>query len=39
MEKKGRELDAKGVRFETTRCQERGGKTQLCVEIDATAPN
>ena len=40
MEKKGRELDAKGVRFETTRCQEeKGGKTRLCVEIDASAPN
>jgi len=40
MEKKGRELDAKGVRFETTRCQEeKGGKTRLCVEIDPQAPN
>jgi len=40
MEKKGRELDAKGVRFETTRCQEeKGGKTRLCVEIDPSAPN
>jgi hypothetical protein len=40
MEKKGRELDAKGVRFETTRCQEeKGGKTRLCVEIDPKAPD
>ena len=40
MEKKGHELDAKGVRFETTRCQEeKGGKTRLCVEIDPKAPN
>ncbi len=40
MEKKGRELDAKGVRFETTKCQEeKGGKPRLCVEIDPKAPN
>jgi len=39
MEKRGRELDAKGVRFETTRCQEeKGGKTRLCAEIDRKAP-
>lgn len=40
MEKKGHELDAKGVRFETTRCQEeKGGRTRLCVEIDPKAPD
>ena len=39
MEKKGRELDAKGVRFDTTKCQDdKKGKNRLCVEIDATAP-
>lgn len=39
MEKKGHELDAKGVRFETTKCQEdKKGKNRLCVEIDKEAP-
>lgn len=37
MEKKGVELDAKGVRFETTRCGPPNGKTRLCVAIDLTA--
>jgi hypothetical protein len=39
MEKKGSELDAKGVRFETTRCQEDNHKIRLCVEIDPKAPD
>lgn len=38
MEKKGVELDAKGVRFETTRCGPPNGKTRLCVAIDPNAP-
>jgi hypothetical protein len=39
MEKKGRELDAKGVRFDTTKCQDdKKGKNRLCVEIDPAAP-
>lgn len=36
MEKKGRELDAKGVRFPTDTCRDQNGKLRLCVEIDPT---
>lgn len=35
MEKKGRELDAKGVRFQTTQCLDNEGRKRLCVEIEA----
>ncbi len=38
MEKKGRELDAKGVRFQTTQCQDNDGRKRLCVEIEPGAP-
>lgn len=38
MEKKGVELDAKGVRFQTERCGPPNGKTRLCVAIDPNAP-
>ena len=38
MEAKSRDLDAKGVRFDITRCGDRKGKTRLCVAIDASAP-
>ena len=34
MEKKGRELDAKGVRFQTRQCQDTDGRKRLCVEIE-----
>jgi hypothetical protein len=34
MEKKARDLDAKGVRFETRTCQDGGGRSRLCVEIE-----
>jgi hypothetical protein len=34
MEKKGRELDAKGVRFLTSTCQDNDGRKRLCVEIE-----
>jgi outer membrane murein-binding lipoprotein Lpp len=34
MEKKGRELDAKGVRFLTTKCPDDEGRNRLCVEIE-----
>jgi len=41
LEKKSRDLDAKGVRFETTQClvDKAGKTTRLCVEIDPAAPN
>ena len=39
MEKKGRELDAKGVRFETSTCLDDKQKKRLCVEIDPKSPN
>ena len=38
MEKKGRELDAKGVRFPTTQCLDNDGRKRLCVEIEPGAP-
>jgi outer membrane murein-binding lipoprotein Lpp len=38
MEKKGRELDAKGVRFQTSTCQDNDGRKRLCVEIEPGAP-
>jgi Tfp pilus assembly protein PilN len=38
MEKKGRDLDAKGVRFQTTQCQDNDGRKRLCVEIESGAP-
>jgi uncharacterized coiled-coil protein SlyX len=34
MEKKGRELDAKGVRFQTSTCLDNDGRKRLCVEIE-----
>ncbi len=37
MEKKGRELDAKGVRFLTDTCKDEHGKKRVCVEIDREA--
>jgi len=38
MEKKGRDLDAKGVRFQTTQCLDNDGRKRLCVEIEPGAP-
>jgi hypothetical protein len=38
MEKKGRELDAKGVRFQTSTCLDTDGRKRLCVEIEPAAP-
>ncbi len=38
MEKKGRELDVKGVRFLTTQCLDNEGRKRLCVEIEPGAP-
>ena len=38
MEKKGRDLDAKGVRFQTSTCQDNDGRKRLCVEIEPGAP-
>jgi outer membrane murein-binding lipoprotein Lpp len=38
MEKKGRDLDAKGVRFLTSTCQDNDGRKRLCVEIEPGAP-
>ncbi len=38
MAKKGRDLDAKGVRFQTTQCQDNDGRKRLCVEIEPGAP-
>ena len=37
MEKKERELDAKGVRFLTSTCQDKG-KKRLCIEVDPGGP-
>lgn len=37
MENKGRELDAKGVRFSTDTCKDEHSKKRLCVEIDKDA--
>jgi hypothetical protein len=34
MEKKARDLDARGVRFETRTCQDGDGRSRLCVEIE-----
>ncbi|MCI4680625.1 hypothetical protein K9U39_20650 [Rhodoblastus acidophilus] len=34
MEKKGRDLDARGVRFETTQCLDSDKRRRLCVEIE-----
>ena len=38
MEKKGRDLDAKGVRFQTSTCLDNDGRKRLCVEIEPGAP-
>jgi hypothetical protein len=38
MEKQGRALDAKGVRFQTTQCLDNDGRKRLCVEIEPGAP-
>jgi hypothetical protein len=38
MEKKGQDLDAKGVRFQTTQCLDADGRKRLCVEIEPGAP-
>ncbi|MDR3451136.1 MAG: hypothetical protein P4M15_15560 [Alphaproteobacteria bacterium] len=38
MEKKGRDLDAKGVRFQTSTCLDNDGRKRLCVEIEPGSP-
>ena len=38
MEKKGRDLDAKGVRFQASTCLDNDGRKRLCVEIEPSAP-
>ena len=38
-EKRGRELDARDMRFETSTCLADNQKKRLCVEIDPKSPN